>query len=69
VLKSDLNDLEAYLVCTHEHFASFITACVWQYAFMNDEPIRLAETDEGRAAFESKGNPFGLLKKVMPAIV
>lgn len=55
-------------VCTHEHFASFIKARGLQYAFMNDELIRLAETDEGRAAFESGGNPFGLLKKVMPAV-
>ncbi len=55
-------------VCTHEHFASFIRERGLQYAFMNDELIRLAETEEGRAALESGGNPLGLLKKVMPAV-
>jgi sterol 3beta-glucosyltransferase len=55
-------------VCTHEHFASSSAARGLQYAFMNDELIRLAQTEEGRAAFESGGNPLGLLKKVMPAV-
>ncbi len=55
-------------ICTSDRFQNFVASRGLNYAYMNDDLIKLGETDEGRAAIESGGNPLALLKKVMPKI-
>jgi sterol 3beta-glucosyltransferase len=55
-------------LCTSDRFRQFITDYGLNYAYMNDDLINLIDTDEGRAALESKGNPLRLLQQVKPII-
>jgi sterol 3beta-glucosyltransferase len=55
------------VLCTAATFESFITSHGISYAHMNDELLRLIDTDEGKAAM-SGGSKFGLIKKVQPML-
>lgn len=55
-------------ICTSSRFQSFISEYGLNYAYMNDELLKLLDTDAGRAAIESKGNPFFLWQQAMPII-
>jgi sterol 3beta-glucosyltransferase len=53
-------------LCTHERFRPFVEAHGVPYAFMNDDLLRLAETPQGRALTEGRGNPLKALRTVGP---
>lgn len=55
------------VLCTAATFESFITSQGVPYAHMNDELLRLMDTDEGKAAM-SGGSKLGLIKKVQPML-
>jgi sterol 3beta-glucosyltransferase len=53
-------------LCTHERFRGFVEEHGVRYAFMNDDLLRLADTPEGRALTEGRGNPIAALRTVGP---
>jgi sterol 3beta-glucosyltransferase len=55
-------------VCTAKTFESFVTENGLNYAYMNDELIRLLDTTEGKAAIESRGRVFNLFQIVKPIL-
>jgi sterol 3beta-glucosyltransferase len=50
-------------VCTAETFDSFVTEQGLNYAYMNDELLRLMDTSEGKSAMEKKTAGFALIQK------
>jgi sterol 3beta-glucosyltransferase len=56
----------AATVCTHERFRGFVEGHGVPYAFMNDDLLKLADTPEGRALTEGRGNPIAALRTVGP---
>lgn len=56
-------------LCTAATFENFVTENGLQYAYMNDELIRLMDTAEGKGAMEGKrGSGFGLIAKAKPIL-
>lgn len=55
-------------LCTSDRFKISIIERGLNYAEMTDDLIKIIDTDEGRAAIESGGNSFSLIKKVKPII-
>lgn len=55
-------------ICTSIRFQSFISEYGLNYAYMNDELLKLLDTEAGRAAIESKGNPFFIWQQDMPIV-
>ncbi|AFY35770.1 glycosyltransferase [Calothrix sp. PCC 7507] len=55
-------------ICTSSRFQLFISEYGLNYAYMNDQLLKLIDTDAGRAAIESKGNAFFLWQQTMPII-
>jgi sterol 3beta-glucosyltransferase len=53
-------------ICTHERFRGFVEANGVPYAFMNDDLLKLADTPQGRALTEGRGNPVAALRAVGP---
>jgi sterol 3beta-glucosyltransferase len=53
-------------ICTHERFRDFVEEHGVRYAFMNDDLLKLADTPEGRALTEGRGNPIAALRTVGP---
>lgn len=53
-------------LCTHERFRGFVEEHGVRYAFMNDDLLKLADTAEGRALTEGRGNPIAALRTVGP---
>jgi sterol 3beta-glucosyltransferase len=53
-------------LCTHERFRGFVEGHGVPYAFMNDDLLKLADTPEGRALSEGRGNPIAALRTVNP---
>ena len=49
-------------ICTSSSFEGFITENGVQYGYMNNEILKLIDTDAGRDAVEDSGNLFGWLK-------
>ncbi len=56
------------MICTSDRFESLIRERGLHYGYMNDHLLKITETDEGRAAIESGGNPLRLLEQVKPII-
>jgi sterol 3beta-glucosyltransferase len=52
-------------VCTCSSFESFITDHGLNYGYMNDDLIKLVDSEAGREAMESGGNIFGLIKTMV----
>ncbi|MGD9091469.1 MAG: glycosyltransferase [Anaerolineales bacterium] len=52
-------------ICTCSSFESFITAHGLDYGYMNNDFIKLVDSEAGREAMESGGNVFGLLKTMV----
>ena len=52
-------------VCTCSSFESFITDYGLNYGYMNDDLIKLVDSEAGREAMESGGNLFGLIKSMI----
>jgi sterol 3beta-glucosyltransferase len=55
-------------ICTSNRFQSFIREYGLNYAYINDELLKLIDTDASRAVIESKGNAFFLWQQTMPVI-
>jgi sterol 3beta-glucosyltransferase len=55
-------------LCTAQTFESLVSEYGLRYAYMNDGIIRLMDTAEGKAAIESSGKGFGLVKTVKPIL-
>ena len=53
-------------LCTHERFRGFIERHGLTYAFMNDDLLRLADTQGGRALTQGKGNVLEAIRKMKP---
>jgi sterol 3beta-glucosyltransferase len=49
-------------VCTHSSFEPLIRQYGLDYAFLNDDRLRLADTELGRGALEGAGGPLGVRK-------
>jgi sterol 3beta-glucosyltransferase len=49
-------------LCTHASFEAMIREHGLEYAFLNDDLLRLADTELGRGALEAAGGPLGLIK-------
>lgn len=56
----------AVRLCTHERFKGFVEQYGIPYAFMNDELLRLADTQDGRALTEGKGNLLKAMRAMGP---
>lgn len=56
------------VICTGRLYESFVTDHGIAFAPMNDELIRMADTDEGRAIIESGGGKLSLIKRIQPMI-
>jgi sterol 3beta-glucosyltransferase len=52
----------AVTVCTHNSFEPLVRQYGLDYAFLNDDLLRLADTEAGRGVFESAGGPLGMIK-------
>lgn len=52
-------------VCTCSSFESFITSHGLDYGYMNDDFIKLVDSEAGRDAIEGGGNVFGLVKAMI----
>ncbi|MGB3652111.1 MAG: glycosyltransferase [Rivularia sp. (in: cyanobacteria)] len=52
-------------ICTCSSFESFITEHDLNYGYMNDDFIKLVDSEAGRKAMESGGNFFGLIKTML----
>ena len=52
-------------VCTCSSFESFITDHGLNYGYMNDDFIKLVDSEAGREAMESGSNIFGLIKSMV----
>ncbi len=52
-------------ICTCSSFESFITEHGLNYGYMNDDFIKLVDSEAGRKAMESGGNFFGLIKTML----
>lgn len=52
-------------VCTCSSFESFITGHDLSYGYMNNDFIKLVDSEAGREAMESGGNVFGLIKAMI----
>jgi len=55
----------AVTVCTCSSFESFITEHGLDYGYMNDDFIKLVDSEAGRDAIEGGGNVFGLAKAMV----
>lgn len=57
-----------YLVrlCTHTRFRRFVEGHGLEYAYMDDGLLELADTQEGRALTEGKGNVFAAVRAMQP---
>jgi sterol 3beta-glucosyltransferase len=55
-------------LCTAQTFESLVAEQGLRYAYMNDGIIHLMDTTEGKAAIESRGKGFGLIKIVKPIL-
>ncbi|MEO0683769.1 MAG: glycosyltransferase, partial [Cyanobacteria bacterium J06649_11] len=52
-------------ICTCSSFESFITEHDLNYGYMNDDFIKLVDSEAGREAMESGGNFFSLIKTML----
>jgi sterol 3beta-glucosyltransferase len=52
-------------ICTCSSFESFITDHNLNYGYMNDDFIKLVDSEAGRKAMESGSNVFGLIKTTL----
>jgi len=55
----------AVTVCTCSSFEAFIIDHGLDYGYMNDDFIKLVDSEAGREAMESGGNVFGLVKSMV----
>lgn len=55
-------------ICTSNRFQLFISQYGLNYAYINDELLKLIDTDAGRAVIESKSNAFFHWQQTLPII-
>jgi sterol 3beta-glucosyltransferase len=55
-------------ICTSSRFHTFISEYGLNYAYMNDELLKLLDTEAGKAAIESQGNIVFLWRQAMLSI-
>ena len=55
----------AVTLCTCASFEPFITEHGLNYGYMNDDFMKLVDSEAGREAMESGGNVFGLIKSML----